>query len=80
MSHTNNKPRGQISANDPPEQDLMTKMFMVKQGLVLSIPPLPLSEVTDRKLQKVWSHLLQKSCRKYTFKLLKKTNQKSRKY
>lgn len=44
-------------------------MFMVKQGLVLSIPPLPLSQVTDGEVQKVWSQLLQESCRKYTFKL-----------
>lgn len=42
---------------------------MVKRGLVLSIPPLPLSQVTDREVQKVWSLLLQESCRKYTFKL-----------
>lgn len=46
----------------------MTKMFMFKQGLVLSIPPLALSQVTDREVQKVWSQLLQESFRKYTFK------------
>lgn len=47
-------------------------MFVAKQGQVSSIPPLPLSPVTDREVQKVWSQLLQESCRKYTFKHLKK--------
>lgn len=56
----------------------MTKMFTVKWGLVLLVPPLPLSP--DTEVQKVWSQLLQESCRKYTFKLLKKTNCKNRKY
>lgn len=38
MSHINIQLRDQVSADDPPEPDLMTKMFKVKQGLVLSVP------------------------------------------
>ncbi len=43
MSHSKDKLRGHISADKPLEQDLMTKVFMVKQGLVLSLFTLPLS-------------------------------------